>query len=858
MDILGPGVGITASNSSSAAFLFEFKNLSDEEQGPVLFITDDLTKNDCRFEIRTLEPVTFDTSSEIRLTFSELIGNTDIESKLTLGPDEIGWNFKFESGRIRYWSLRPSHSVPLQAGSRLAFHINNIKLPPNTAEGQYSLKVEWQVNGEGNQQDLLVLRTKPGPGAAHMEALIFGCQPVHQDWNVEQNGVPLHIPSKQMDEVFASPVSHVVLKSPIGFFLANASSELAVPKLDGSVLQVSFRVGGGAQALVAQDAEGQRSLSAVDLIFVESSANARWSVTRRTDAGIAFWEIAPLGSNFFEKDEVVSFVFRGVEANHVPGISAIEISYFKFPEYRNNTIRLLIHKVPSYASILEAFWAYDGIVSDYVLSWKSFGSSGLSAEIYDENGKINSIPLDPQGKRTIPKPAHAKITLRVADSSGVNHVEYLVKMGQDSLGGNTRTGNIDRATEDKLGTDLSFVFSNISEKGRRSPILFISEDVNDNRCQLRLNASKNDKIVTFKEGGSISIAFPGTPSIALAIRPNHPEWVWSEGELRLVSTSFKFYPTGGSTYGMADIIVPKDIAQTMHWMEVRWRLSPTGAYVSQRIPVFVSTFHSGLRALSPAAINLRPVAGINTYIDNSRFEIPWKARDEVFANHYPDGDVTNHLGFTISNNSLSTIPKVDTSRFEIALTGGNAAGGLALRYLGGYAPNMVLLFEASSSGTTWDITRIGEKEDFHYVLTPNGPNLLEKDEVVSFVFKALYPPSILGEAAIQIACADVPEYQDGVTTLWARKTFGRPALISYFYDEKVQHTPVDVHWNVFGPSVRIHQHPYKGESTSSSTLPRIESGYSLSIGNPHKSPTLFTLSYADDVMEVVLFLGHSG
>ncbi|HLJ90665.1 MAG TPA: hypothetical protein VKZ53_27910 [Candidatus Angelobacter sp.] len=433
---------------------FEFRNISDDAGGErIIYITDDPSKNVCQFEVATSEAVTFTTSSEIRLTFSSLISKAEIEENLRVEPNRPEWKAEFKTvSRLRYWSLTPLRPMDLAPGAGLLFQIENITLPLDTSEDLQDLKIEWKIGGDFLQQNIPVLRSKPGAGSSHMRAVTFGCQPVTgQDWNVEQNNERLTIPFKQMNEVFSNLTRNLVLMSPIGFFIANTDPDQPILKKEGCRFQVSFRAGDGAQALVALNSEGQRSTDAADLEFVGSSANTRWQVTRRSEGGTSFWELTCLspGPNFFEKGEIVSFVLKGVRANQQLGMSAIEISYLNFPGYRNGTVPVSILKVFPPPMIFEASCSPAEIFlqpDEVEVSWKTFAVTDLALEVYGVHGRVDSIPLaQANAQHKMAMAAHSfnsrMITLRMMDVSGVPHERFLAPLKYAGPWGITRWGS---------------------------------------------------------------------------------------------------------------------------------------------------------------------------------------------------------------------------------------------------------------------------------------------------------------------------------------------------------------------------------------------------------------------------------
>lgn len=835
------------------ALAFEFLNISDDEPASVVYITDDSTKNICQFEVATEEPVTLTSSSWIRLTFSSLIGSEAVEGGLEVTTsDPARWAIEFvTSGRLRYWRLIPQQSIELSAGQRLVFRIERLTLNADTQEGQYPLKIEWELSGtDASQQDLLVLRSRPGAGDGRMEALIWGCQHVNQDWNVEQNGERLDVTSKHVDEIFVNTTPNLVLKSPIAFFLTNVDSEQPVPKRDRSRFQVGFRTGAGAQALILNRAEEEeQSFDAVELEFVGSSASTQWTIERRTDAGVVYWEVAPRGEHFFEPSEIVSFVLRGVLANHEPGISAIEISYFDFPGYRNGTVHIPIHKIRPYAAIVDAFWTEGS--GEPELSWKSFGSQEIEAQVYGEYGKLHSIKLPAHGTQKLQRPDRSLVSLRVKEQTGMGHVEYMPPIHSSARSSAVEAiSEEDRAQLPFMGAFVTFELRNVSARGRQSPVLFVTDDATDNLCRLIV---KSNIPLRFLLAAEITMAFAADPGIAFTVKPQTSRWRWKEGTLTaLDAAGIRVGPDQPVIFDVADVVVPKDIGPGVQWLVVEWNISFSGPVFKQCIPVFVSMFRPDVAPAMPIAVEFQQIAGVNVQLGGAEYAIPWKGKGEVFANHNRDelGWYGSSLGFRIANDTFATIARSDASRVEVAFSQGTAAGALLLLHDNDLPAAWVSLHcVGSSSGTTWSVTRLGgtEANYYRYELTPDGPNFLEKDEVVFFEMKYLCPPSlfgnnpaihlasaVLGLAAIHVAQCDVPEYQDRVTTLWVRKTVARPAVMEAFYadDMITKLRPVKVHWKVFGSGVKIRRFFLGGNVLTEpilSDLPRITAEHDVDL-----------------------------
>ena len=456
---------LSAPSLPTQTLFLEFKNLSDDQQSATIYITDDPSKNICQVAVWSEETITFATTSEFRFTFRDIIGDLAIERGLQISPPSgPEWKIEFRTGQIRYWSLTPLQPVDLEPGERLLFRIENLTLGPETSEDTKEFKFEWYISGKREfDQGIPVMRSKPGGGFTHMRALTFGCAPVADDWNVKQNAGKLLIPFKQMDEVFINYDDRIILESPIGFFIANADLDQPIPKDEAKSFSfsISFRTGDGPQALVAHDTEEQRSLSALDLRFAGSSAEARWEIRKDQSSGMVSWDVTPRGPNIFEEGEVVSFVLENVRANQDLGMSALEISYYNFPGYKNGTVPIWILKVFPPPTILELSCSAQGLFMtprEIEVSWKTFASADLSINIYGLDGQMHSIPIsNPQDSYKLPPLDYSCevriVTFSIVEAGIFSQEQFVASVGylstwgipKDidwSLRGNTISGDL--------------------------------------------------------------------------------------------------------------------------------------------------------------------------------------------------------------------------------------------------------------------------------------------------------------------------------------------------------------------------------------------------------------------------------
>lgn len=430
----------------SESLRFEIRNLGEVVAGQpsdrfdrAVYLSRAATRNRLLIQISTVRKVNLQ-----GFAFRPIL------AMLTLDPvgDEklkivmpAGWKKEFTPQGI--WQFEaPENLRECEAGKHFSFIVEGFSAASDAPAEMRYLLITFTTASLGNwRQDRVVpVFVPPGDGGKLIRGVVDAGSALltGETYNVTQNKDELWAPYKQRNDLFTNSQGGISIVNRLGLFVGNIQPK-AIPKRADSALYIAIG--------------WWMNMRGLPQLVLVGESKSKWSVEEiRTESGLSYWRITPLGANFFDKDEIVSLRFEGICLDDQQGPSSFLVGYAGLPGGDFGCLSCPVNRVEPAPTILATNQPIilNGISSENVkCEWDTFGGKvtttthiqGLSNR-YDEKSRKGSMTATLNEGHTRATGRTTVVNVKVTNSSSGRSTERVLASYEDlrELGWGNRFG----------------------------------------------------------------------------------------------------------------------------------------------------------------------------------------------------------------------------------------------------------------------------------------------------------------------------------------------------------------------------------------------------------------------------------
>ncbi|BAZ21032.1 hypothetical protein NIES4073_19100 [Kalymmatonema gypsitolerans NIES-4073] len=365
---------------------------------------------------------------------------------------------------------------------------------------------------------------------------------------------------------------------------------------------------------------------------------------------------------------------------------------------------------------------------------------------------------------------------------------------------------------------LDFTLVNNYSDAEGKAIIYITPDENKNLLKLKVE-NDGDETATF-ESNVVGIELLLANVLPDDIIPNIIIGCPSNNWTATYSSSNKAWQLKPSQeislssgkileFSLSKVAFPETVQPSTKPLKLTYKINEESRSKQKSLPVQLCELPNtpGLPFLNySVGCEFQKLDDWNISDDGTQLLVPEKADDVVYINETNDFIIKTRLKFYLANEVAEAIAKGSNTKLQLSFQGGDDARDLAS--IGdGLTDNtdladIELKFVSSSANNRWEITKSTAGGVPMWTLSPQGSNVLNKDETVYFVLEDIKGNSIAGVSKMYLSYFDIPKYKDGylVTPIEKEQPYTQIIDFSVNNSNPLASDPVTVNYQVFGAS----------------------------------------------------------